>query len=122
MEGEKKIMEEEKNKIEQVLERFDFERVLEFMTATNWAWHDGEGPNGVPTLAQLRECAEELLSNLVFNLSGAIARIETGGFVAEKLSDGALCLQFVVERAESNSHAVHGVLIDRLSLPKTKVN
>lgn len=109
-------MEEEKNKIEQVIERFDFKRVLDFMTAVNWTWHDGEGSNGVPTLAQLRECAKELLSNLVFNLSGAIVHIETGGFVAEKLPDGSLRLRFVVESAESGSVA-RDILCDRLSLP-----
>lgn len=74
--------------IDEVLDNFDFPRVLETMELLKWEW----APlRGVPELHDLKKTARSLLKTVVVHggLTG------TGGFVATNI-DGVLELRFEI--------------------------
>lgn len=91
--------------VNEVLAHFDFERVHETMNALNWTW----AGVGVPTMRDLKEEAERLMSNAI-EQAIAPSNLEhhnigwisaTGGFkaMAWKNEDGTLAkvqLEFIV--------------------------
>lgn len=91
--------------VNEVLAHFDFERVHETMKALNWKWCD----QGVPSIKELKESAEERMSNAIEQVLdpnntehhdiGWISA--TGGFkaMAWRKEDGSLAkvqLEFIV--------------------------
>lgn len=64
-----------------VMSQFNFEEVHKVMTSLNWTWGNGR----VPTVEELRECAEKLLkicvdSWIIDDCDPHGALVATGGF------------------------------------------
>ena len=86
-----------KEKIEQIMENFDFENVHKVMVALEWEWSFGRGGSGIPSVWALKKRAGELLSNVEDLIcEGGTITSSTGGFEA-KYADGCLSLSFIVE-------------------------
>lgn len=81
-------------KIETVLERFDFDRVHEVMEKINWTW----GREGVPSSYQLIKSARRKLNRLA---DEDISKISSGGLTAYKDSNGELNLYFYISESDS---------------------
>lgn len=83
------------SKIEQIIEHFNFEKVHHYMSLVKWSWCDGKGPDRVPTIDQLKECARQLLLETYNEKLGR----QTGGFVTEYYSGNSeyLHLHFSIE-------------------------
>jgi hypothetical protein len=73
------ITETQHNKIDYIIDHFNFERVLLAMTALDWRWQATEG-NGlaIPTLPKLKAVARHLLKESIKNKC-----VGTGGLQAE---------------------------------------
>jgi hypothetical protein len=82
-----------KKAIKRILKNFDFERVHTAMEALNWGWY-GTGRKA-PSIDQLKETAERLLTDLVYAKDYKYA--STGGFEASYV-DGVLDLRFIVNQ------------------------
>ena len=81
--------------INDLLDKFDFNKVHIAMNALNWKWATAE--NGVPTIYELRKTARRLLEDLV---EAKITNISTGGFTAKfDFIDNEKCflLKFTLE-------------------------
>ncbi len=98
--------------VNEVLAHFDFEKVNQTMKALNWMWY-GEG---VPTIQQLKESAEERMYNAIDQVlskknkeSHEVAWISaTGGFkaMAWKTKKGKLAkvqLEFIVSEWDAEN-------------------
>ena len=64
--------------INDLLDKFNFNKVHIAMTALNWKWASAE--EGVPSIYELRKTARRLLEDL---LEAKITNISTGGFTAK---------------------------------------
>lgn len=88
--------------IEEIMNWFDFNRVHRAMDALGWSWFYTEG---TPSVKQLRECAEDLLSQ-TYDKGKSIPGdygIATGGFHAwYNYEYDQLELKFVVSSWETN--------------------
>lgn len=78
-------------RVEKLIAEFDFETVARVMDLLDWVW--GE-PSKRPTIAEMRECARELLSDVC--QSDERPDWSTGGFAAARYGDGRLSLGFIV--------------------------
>lgn len=65
--------------IDRIIANFDFEKVHHYMSLVKWSWCYGEGPDGVPTIEQLKAQARQLLVDTYNEQYGR----QTGGFVTE---------------------------------------
>lgn len=78
--------------ISKILKNFNFEKVHQFMSLTKWSWWDGEGPDRVPTIEQLKSQARQMLIDTYNEKCGR----QTGGFVTEyyggKVEDSTECM------------------------------
>lgn len=86
------------SKIEQIIENFNFEKVHHYMSLVKWSWCDGKGPDGVPTIDQLKSRARRMLAETYNEKCGR----QTGGFITEyggnaKNSTECLHLHFSIE-------------------------
>jgi hypothetical protein len=88
--------------IDEVIDKFKFERVLIAMTALDWQWQTTEG-NGhaVPTLVKLKAMARHLLRESINNKV-----VGSGGFEARyhpKVDDEPeyFVLKFILDHADS---------------------
>ena len=89
-----KSMEE---KINEIMENFDFENVHKVMVALEWEWSFSRGGSGIPSVKSLKERAGELLSDVEDLIcEGDTITSSSGGFEA-KYHDGCLSLSFIVE-------------------------
>jgi hypothetical protein len=97
-------MENLKDQIELVMDRFDFARVHNVMTLLDWRWGAGKD-SGVPSIREIRACALSILKE-------AVERCEIGGFIAtggfrastQKSGDTGrefLELEFIAETSDS---------------------
>lgn len=73
--------------IEEILDEFDFNRVHKAMCVNDWHWVLSLG---TPSIAEMRECAKALLTEVVGRGHGYVA---TGGFKAD-IERGELRLVF----------------------------
>jgi len=87
-----------RNKISEVISKFDFQKVHQYMKDTNWTWVIG-GEERVPNVDELEFTAVSLLSKVVESDLPAY-NASTGGFTAYKLSWG-LSLHFSFESSKS---------------------
>lgn len=88
-------------KIDCIMDWFNFSKVEKAMNALNWIWSDGN----VPTEPQLRQTARRLLKDVStknVNEKDFKYSISTGGFCATKYYDGELELQFIVSSWQSD--------------------
>jgi hypothetical protein len=84
------------DRIDEIMDNFNFNKVEETMKALNWQW---SSTNGVPEQHELRKQARRLLKDVsTKNVSESDFRyyISTGGFKATKYFDGDLALEFIV--------------------------
>lgn len=79
-------------KISDILNNFDFERVHKAMIALEWNWYLGMGGEGIPSVGALKKAARELLSDAWTKKN----IISSGGFSAV-YDDGDLVLRFILE-------------------------
>ncbi len=86
------------NKAADIMNHFDFEKVLQHMIETNWQWYMPGGMK-VPDLEDLRVQARSLLTRAIWEET-QVANCGTGGFTAYKLPWG-LVLNFHI----ANYHA-----------------
>jgi hypothetical protein len=91
--------------IEDILDRFDFQRVQKAMEALDWHWVDAE--EGLPSIAELRRQARGLLEDVYRYQDSPSITIGCGGFEATRSMEVGsltkyLSLKFVVE--EGNNH------------------
>lgn len=91
--------ETDQQKIDEILDNFDFERVHSAMLALNWRW---QSTVTVPNIAHLRKKARELLKDVCKKKYDGSCRVEigTGGLRAERSGD-FLRLSFVVSDWDS---------------------
>ena len=98
--------------VNEVLAHFDFDKVNQTMKALNWTWRD----EGIPTIQQLKESAEERMYNAIDQVlseknkeSHEVAWISaTGGFkaMAWKTKKGKLKriqLEFIVSEWDAEN-------------------
>ena len=89
-----------KEKIEQIMDNFDFEKVHKAMVALEWEWYFGLDGSRIPSVGALKKRAGELLSNVDDLIcEGDTITSSSGGFEA-KYVDGCLSLSFIVEEWE----------------------
>ena len=80
-------------RIENILDFFEFERVKRVMEALDWHWSGAA--DGVPSIAEMRKCARRLLEDL--EKYPDYDNIATGGFVASRITPEIYKLSFIVE-------------------------
>lgn len=91
--------------VEPIIEQFDFDTLHKAMTAVRWQWFDGQGPEKVPTVEQLRSKSRDLLLAVAYSKKNVFQQ-GTGGLYATKHDafeheDQGLELRFEFERAEA---------------------
>lgn len=82
------------DRIEDLLNEFDFHSVRRVMLLLDWRW---AGIDRIPTVDDMRKRARYLLRDVS---ESKYQRHATGGFVAERDDDGALSLYFYVDHVE----------------------
>lgn len=82
-------------RVEKILEYFDFDKVKRVMDILDWEWDMSYDPAAIPSYNHLRRTAKTLLSDV---LDGNESVASFGGLVATK-TDGKLSLSFVVTRS-----------------------
>lgn len=88
----------QQKQIDTILDHFDFESVRKAMVALNWTWVTSNQDDHIPSVAEARACARELLND-VAKCRSKETYIGTGGFVATKESGNILSLRFSVDDA-----------------------
>lgn len=78
------------DRINDLLDAFDFERVHRAMVALNWRW--GPDPGEVPTVSDLRRCARRLLRDAKPGYATS-----TGGLYVERDKSGDYELSFRID-------------------------
>lgn len=78
--------------IEQIMDYFQFDRVLKAMEALGWVW---DCCNGIPDMPLVRCTARSLLKE-VANLPYGTT-VETGGFSATHEEPGCFTLRFLID-------------------------
>lgn len=98
---EHNLSETERNKIQDIMGRFDFEKVHDIMKSLGWKWAFSK--NEVPSVEELKSEAHRLLVDACVEKTP----ISTGGFRAVYEHDSMwdedesyLCLEFIVEECE----------------------
>lgn len=87
------------DKIDNIMDNFNFNRVEKAMRATKWTWASASEEDSIPTETELREQARRLLkeaSTKTVTKSDFRWYISTGGFRATKYFDGELELEFIL--------------------------
>jgi uncharacterized protein (UPF0128 family) len=91
--------------IDDVIEKFNFEKVHVVMVALDWVWQTTEGDGlAVPSVARLKARARHLLREAINH-----KHVATGGFVARyfpKVDDEPeqFTLQFILESVDSDCY------------------
>lgn len=93
--------EHQSNLINDLIDKFKFERVHIAMTALDWGWGDSYGKKSVPTIAALKQSARRLLTE---SIKAKI--ISSGGLMAKYHprvdgEDEYFELLFILEEADS---------------------
>ena len=81
-------------KIDGVMDEFDFERVHRAMMALNWKWFTSYAEDRIPTIAEIRREARRLLKDVILSNEDYIIH-STGGFKAFK-DNGDIGLEFIL--------------------------
>ena len=92
----------QQDKIDNIMDNFNFSKVETAMKATNWAWASADG---VPTEYELRKQARALLKQVSKKYLSKVSFrcfISTGGFKATKYFDGELELEFIMASWETD--------------------
>lgn len=89
------LSEAEWQRIETIIDNFDFDKVHIAMVALKWTW--AYSSSGIPSLIELKHEARRLLKDVLLSPSSVIC---CGGFRARKDSDGVLSLAFEIDSFE----------------------
>ena len=81
-----------------IMQKFNFEKVHDHMKSSKWAWHDGIEEHGVPSIEQIKSTANYLLSAVISN-GDEVGMNATGGLQALKFPWG-LSLNFIYEHSQ----------------------
>jgi len=84
-------------KRDEIMEHFDFEKVLEHMTHVDWKWHRGS-EHMVPTVFDLRGTARHCLATVIESNEPS-SNAGTGGFYAYKFPWGLQLVFSISTRA-----------------------
>lgn len=91
--------------IEQLLEKFNFEKVLVAMTALDWKWNNFGEPHSVPTIARMKRHCHNLLYTSITD-----EYVSSGGFRAkyypvpcDDIDEAGFSLCFEVEETYTSS-------------------
>jgi hypothetical protein len=87
----------DQEKIDQIMDTFNFHCVVVAMRATNWQWVRASEKDGIPTEYEIRREARRLLRDV---LIGPHRSIKTGGLCAS-LEGDILHLSFELDWAEA---------------------
>ena len=90
---EKEDVRSDAEKIECILDAFDFEKVGIAMRALGWGWY---GTGVPPTVNEMKKTAKRLLDQVANEPDDDVTCWHSGGFWATRYNDGGLLLQFVV--------------------------
>lgn len=89
--------EEKERRIEEVLDNFDFQKVLKVMRFLNWKWATRNGDLKVPSLYQLMSTAKILLNDVVHHIgTNGHKEASCGGLKASVSVKGDLSLSFEI--------------------------
>lgn len=102
--------------VDEIMDNFDFDKVVSVMEKLNWKWATDEGTVEVPDVSAVRKMARKLLKNVTFKQTGKEGNFESfnacGGFEAhfftysldslegdvdDALHNTSLTLKFVLE-------------------------
>lgn len=86
-----------RERVDEIMDHFDFGKVQRVMEFLNWTWHDAESENKVPSEFEVRKWARRLLFDVVGFESGAWC--QSGGFTARRY-DQWIELSFVIESGD----------------------
>ena len=89
--------------IDAILDNFDFESVRKAMVALNWTWVTSSQDDHIPSIAEARACARNLL-NEVSKSREKETCIGTGGFMASKEYGNLLSLRFSIDDVSGNDY------------------
>ena len=91
------LTEREQEAIDNIMDYFDFDKVLKTMIALDWKWvkedHKSIDDLEIPSIERIRKTARKALIRAIEIKDST----STGGFQAE-YNEGSLSLQFVVEQ------------------------
>lgn len=85
-------------KINGILNHFNFKKVRLVMKALNWEWCTASLEGDIPSIERMKATARHLLTHVATTKDAVCA---TGGFHAHRCGDGVLELSFIVEYYES---------------------
>lgn len=88
-----------KEKIEKVMQGFNFEEVYQVMKLLDWQWKNTDNLGAIPGIDRLKATARMLLEEVAED-DRDFSHIGTGGFYATK-EDGELSLEFLIEYFDS---------------------
>lgn len=89
--------EEKERRIEEVLDNFDFQKVLKVMRLLNWKWATKNGDLKVPSLYQIMSTANMLLNDVVHYIgTNGHKEASCGGLKASVNAKGDLSLSFEI--------------------------
>tara|TARA_R110000868_G_scaffold257103_1_gene514186 strand:- start:241 stop:534 length:294 start_codon:yes stop_codon:yes gene_type:complete len=74
-------------KIDDIMDNFNFRKVFEYMTETNWEWGNGNGDMHLPDESELRACARSLLKIVTKDKDETAIFCSSGGFHALRYGD-----------------------------------
>lgn len=92
------------DKIDYIMDNFDFNKVEKTMRALDWKWCGAESDDSIPIQSDLRKQARRLLkqaSAKVVSEDDFRYCVSTGGFRAIKYYDGNISLEFIVTEWET---------------------
>jgi hypothetical protein len=98
-----------------IISTFDYKSVHSVMNVLNWQWVTSMSPTGIPTIAEIKQAAEEILENTIdayidkrkdkticFPYIGmeSYGGFESELFVIDKNDTPKLCLKFVIKTSD----------------------
>lgn len=96
------LTEREQEAVDNIMDYFDFDKVLKTMIALDWKWvkedHKSIADLEIPSIERIRKTARRLLIRAIEIKDST----STGGFQAE-YDDGTLYLRFVVEEWDESA-------------------
>lgn len=93
-------VQEATQKVNYIVENFDFHKVLSVMRSLKWQYFDFlKGGYYSPEISHLKETAKYLLTSVA---TGKATVMATGGFMAERHQDGFLHLMFYITEQGSS--------------------
>jgi len=94
------------DRIDEIMDNFDFAKVVKAMEALDWNWATAHADDGIPSEYEARAFARNLLKQAaarIVSKEDNCYYLGCGGFVVRKYYDGGLELEFVLTSWSSPS-------------------